>query len=81
MVIADDLTYTDLYAALQKAENILRRPVNPTVLSIRDWRRKVSTKGSVIAKISAQPKLFIFGSGADLQHDQKRPCGGSAGTK
>jgi predicted nucleotidyltransferase len=67
MIIGNDLTYTDLYAALQKAEGILRRPVNPTFLSFEDWRRKVGHKDSVIAKIGAQPKLFILGSEADLQ--------------
>lgn len=67
MVIGDDLTYTDLYAGLQKAEDILRRPVNPTFLSFDEWRRKVSTKDSVIAKINAQPKLFVIGSETDLK--------------
>jgi predicted nucleotidyltransferase len=71
MVIGDDLTYTDLYAALQKAENILHRPVSPTFLSFDDWWRKASTKDSVIAKIGTQPKLFIFGSDADLKDGQK----------
>ena len=72
MVIGDDLTYTDLYETLQKAETILGRPVNPTFLSFDDWSRKVSTKDSVVAKINAQPKLFIFGSEADLRHEQRR---------
>ena len=70
LVIGDDLTYTELYDGLQKAENILHRHVNPTFLSLEEWRRKVSDKDSVIAKIGAQPKLFIFGSETDLQHDQ-----------
>jgi predicted nucleotidyltransferase len=72
MVIADDLTYTDLYAALQKAESVLGRPVNPTFLSFADWRRKIGVKHSVIAKINAGPKLFICGSEADLAHGQTR---------
>lgn len=67
MVIGDDLTYSDLYAGLQKAEATLHRPVNPTFLSFEDWWRKLSTKDSVIAKINAQPKLFIIGNEADLK--------------
>ncbi len=67
MVIGDDLNYSDLYAALQKAEHTLGRPVNPTFLTPKDWLRKVSTKDSVIAKISSQPKLFILGSETDLK--------------
>lgn len=67
MVIGNDLTYTDLYEGLEKAEKTLRRPVNPTFLSVDEWRQKVGTKDSVIAKINAQPKLFIFGTDADLK--------------
>ncbi|HLK81911.1 MAG TPA: nucleotidyltransferase domain-containing protein [Xanthobacteraceae bacterium] len=67
MVIGEGLTYTDLYEGLQKAENALRRHVNPTFLSVEDWRRKASHKDSVIAKIAERPKLFILGSETDLQ--------------
>jgi predicted nucleotidyltransferase len=70
MVIGDDLTYADLYRVLQKAENVLSRPVNPTFLSLDDWRKKIARKDSVIAKINAQPKLFIVGSEAELANDQ-----------
>lgn len=71
MAIGDDLTYSDLYAALQKAENVLHRTVNPTFLSFDDWRRKLVTKDSVIAKINTQPKLFVVGSENDLKHEQR----------
>jgi len=67
MVIGDDLTYAELFAGLQKAETILQRSINPTFLSFDDWCNKLSTKDSVIAKIAAQPKLFIFGSEADFE--------------
>jgi predicted nucleotidyltransferase len=66
MVIGDDLAYADLYAALQKAESALGRQVNPTFLTFEDWRRKVTSKNSVVAKIGTQPRLFIFGSETDL---------------
>jgi predicted nucleotidyltransferase len=72
MVIGDDLSCSDLYAGLQKAEKMLQRTVNPTLLSFDDWRRKLNTKDSVIAKINAQPKLFIIGSEGDLKHGPGR---------
>jgi predicted nucleotidyltransferase len=72
MVIGNDLTYSDLYAGLQKAENVLQRTVNPTFLSFDDWQRKLVTKDSVIAKIDAQPKLFVVGSANDLKHGPRR---------
>ena len=70
MVIGDDLTYADLYASLQKAESALSRPVNPTFMSLNDWRRRSASKDSVVAKINAQPKLFVLGSEAELANDR-----------
>jgi hypothetical protein len=40
--------------------------VNPLFLSLKDWRRKASDKGSVVGKISRSPKIFIIGSEKDL---------------
>jgi predicted nucleotidyltransferase len=67
MVIGDELSYSELYAALQDAENALGRKVSPTFLSPKDWRRKASDKGSFIGKVNALPKIFVFGSEQDLQ--------------
>jgi predicted nucleotidyltransferase len=67
MVIGESLSYPDLYAALQKAENILHRQVSPNFLSPDDWRRKFAQKDPFITKISDQPKIFIFGSEGDLR--------------
>lgn len=71
MVISDELTYAELFSTLQKAESVLQRPVNPNLLSSDEWNCKLSTKDSFIAKINAQPKLFVFGSEADLKHGQE----------
>ena len=67
MVIGDDLTYTDLYGDLSKAERQLSRHVNPNILSIQEWQHKLLQKNSVVAKIDAQPKIFIIGSDSDLK--------------
>ncbi|MGD0188127.1 MAG: nucleotidyltransferase domain-containing protein [Roseiarcus sp.] len=66
MIIGRDLTYSDIYDGVQKAETILQRRVNPTFVSIDDWKRKTSEPSSVLAKINAQPKTFIFGSESEL---------------
>lgn len=67
MVIGDDLSYPDLYAGLEKAERVLRRPVNPNFLTPTEWRRKRAQKNSFVAKIGAQPKIFVVGTEADLR--------------
>ena len=66
MVIGDELSYSDLYTAAQHAEGKLRRKVNPLFLSLKDWRRKASDKGSVVGKIRRSPKISIIGSEKDL---------------
>jgi predicted nucleotidyltransferase len=67
IVIGDALSYSDLYAALQNAETVLRRKVSPVFLSPAEWRRKASRKGSFLSTISAQPKIFIVGSDDDIR--------------
>jgi predicted nucleotidyltransferase len=67
MVIGDALSYSELYTALQDVENALGRDVSPTLLSLKDWRRKASDKDSFISKVNALPKIFVFGSEQDFQ--------------
>jgi predicted nucleotidyltransferase len=67
MVIGDELNYSELYAALQNAEDAMHRTVSPTFLSFEDWSRKASGKGSFIGKVNALPKIFVLGSEDDLK--------------
>lgn len=62
MVIADDLDYAALYAALPDAEAVLSRPINPNVMSAADWRLKRSREDGFVARIASQPKVFVIGS-------------------
>lgn len=67
MIVGKDLSYSLVYAALQKAEKNLRRPVNPNLMTVSEWRRKGQEKGSFVKKISEQPKLFVIGSEHELE--------------
>jgi len=66
MVISDRLRYPDLLDALQGAEAVLARPINPNVMNLAEWRRKRATKDSFAARVSSQPRLFVIGSDDDL---------------
>ncbi len=61
LVIADDINYAQLYEALPQAEAALGRPINPTVMTIEEWQRKLASADSFAARIAAQPRLFILG--------------------
>ena len=63
----EELSYPELFAAFQRVETQLGRQVNPTFLSQDDWKRKLSQKGSFVDKISAQPKIFLYGAEEQLR--------------
>jgi predicted nucleotidyltransferase len=62
LVVSDGVSYPDLYEALRDAEQTLARPVNPTVLTGREWREKRAARDSFVQRISTQPKLMLLGS-------------------
>ena len=67
MIIGKDLNYPSIYAALQKVEAILHRPVNPSLLTVAEWKRRVAEDSSFLAAIMEQPKLFVAGSERELE--------------
>src|SRR6266568_4079084 len=66
MVISDNVSYPDLFRALQATERVLARPVNPNVMTSAEWRAKRDQAGSFAARIATQPRLFLIGSDDDL---------------
>jgi predicted nucleotidyltransferase len=67
MVIAEDLDYPTLFEALQAAERDLARPVNPNLMTPREWQRKRAQSDSVAARAAGRPRLFVLGSEDDLR--------------
>jgi len=66
MVLADDLAYADLYAALEEAETRIGRRVNPNLLAAKEWRHKRAEESHFVQSIAAQAKIFILGGEHDL---------------
>jgi predicted nucleotidyltransferase len=62
LVIGDALDYSSVYEALQGAESQLNRPVNPTLMSPSEWKKKRARRDSFAARIASQPRLFVIGS-------------------
>lgn len=67
MVIAEDLDYPTLFEALQAAERQLARPVNPNLMTPKEWRRKGAQRDSFTARLHDRPRLFVLGSDDDLR--------------
>ncbi len=66
LVLSDSVDYADVFAVLQSAEETLGRTVNPTVYTPANWRRKLKEGNAFMAKVAAQPKVFLIGEEEDL---------------
>jgi len=66
LVLADKIDYADVFAALESAEAKLGRKVNPIVYTLASWRKKRKDGNSFVAKVGAQPKIFLLGAEVDL---------------
>jgi len=71
MVIGDDLTYSDIFAALQEVEKTLDRPINPNIMDIPGWKKRQSSKNAFVTAIDSAPKIFLIGSEEDLTSERK----------
>jgi len=67
MVIAENLDYPTLFEALQAVERQLGRPVNPNLMTLKEWRRKLAETDSFVARLRNRPRLFVVGSEDDLR--------------
>lgn len=66
MVIGENLSYADVYSALQSAEETLQRTIQVSLMTPADWRRKLAAGNPFVTKVQAQPKVPVIGSVDDL---------------
>ena len=66
MVVSENLTYADLFAALEKASGRLGRKVNPTVYSPKEFARRMKQGNAFVTRVLAQPKIWLIGGERDL---------------
>jgi predicted nucleotidyltransferase len=66
LVVADDVEYPEVFSALQPVESRLGRSINPNVMTSRDWQERRQQRDSFVARIAAQPRLFVIGTEDDI---------------
>lgn len=67
MVVSDALSYADLFAALEPAVESLGRPVNPTVYTRAELKRRIDEDNAFIDRVLAQNKIWVIGSANDIE--------------
>jgi len=66
MILGDRVSYPEVYSALEPLSGALGRTVNPTVMRIDDYRKRIEDGPAFVARVNAQPKLWIIGGESDL---------------
>ncbi len=66
MLISDKLSYADVFAVLEEVGARLGRPVNPTLMTRKDLAKRIADDNSFVARVLAQPKLWLIGGEHDL---------------
>jgi predicted nucleotidyltransferase len=61
MVLSDDLTYADLFAALEDASARLGRKIAPTIYSPGELSTRLKQRNAFVSRVLAQPKLWLLG--------------------
>jgi len=66
LVITDSLAYTDLMTVLADAEQSLGRPINPTIYTLAQIKKKLKQENIFLIRVMEQPKLWIKGGDDDI---------------
>lgn len=66
MVISDDLTYADIFGALEPAAVRLGRAINPTVYSRTEINKRIRGKNPFLTGVLAQEKIWVVGTQEDF---------------
>jgi predicted nucleotidyltransferase len=66
MLLSDQVSYADTFAALEGASSRLGRKVNPTILTSNEFYKRVKAEESFLTRVLAQPKVWIIGGESDL---------------
>lgn len=66
MLIADKLTYADVFEALESASARLGRTINPTIYTRKEFARRRVEDNAFVTRVLAQPKLWLIGGENDL---------------
>lgn len=61
MIVSNDLTYADLYEALEAVSQQLGRKVNPTIFTPSELTKRVASGGAFVKRVLEQPKVWLKG--------------------
>lgn len=67
VMVVGSASFEEVVGALHSSQEELRREINPNVYSLAEFKKKAKEKGSFLARVLDEPKLFILGKEHDLK--------------
>ncbi|TFL15851.1 transcriptional regulator [Pusillimonas caeni] len=61
MLISNEVSYGELFLALEEVSIRLGRPVNPTIWSLEEFERRHVRQESFLSRVIKQPKIWLIG--------------------
>ena len=61
MVISDELTYADLFSALEEATRQIGRKIAPTIYTPKEFAKRVKQDNVFVTRVLRQPKVWLIG--------------------
>ena len=66
LIISNDLTYGDVFRALESSHRALGRRVNPTLYTVADFKARARRHNAFVTRVLERPKLWLIGSDRDI---------------
>lgn len=66
MVVAKDLSYSDLASCIQQAEGMLGRKIRLTLYKPEYFSKRLAADASFMERMSSQPRIFLVGGEGDI---------------
>lgn len=67
VMVVGSASFEEVAGVLHASQEELRREINPTVFSLAEFRKKAAEKGSFLARVLREPKIFIQGKENDIR--------------
>jgi predicted nucleotidyltransferase len=61
MILSDQVTYGDLFSALEPLHERLGRRVNPTIYSLDEYAKRARESNAFVTRVQQQPKIWLLG--------------------
>ena len=71
LVVTESLAYADLMDLLADAEVQLGRPINPSIYTVQQIKKRMKQKNVFLTRLMDQPKLWVKGSEDGLNEFRK----------